>query len=109
MRTVHEQLLYHLSRVERERLSLEGLLPRCFDKVNALHYNPYTQQRWQQAVSGYERLMQPAEEAVAEKLRRRLNGSSQKVSGSDAADWVCLCFRRCCFIRKLTTIMVTAV
>jgi len=67
-----------LSSSERDRLSAADTLTRTFNKVGALHYNPYTEPAWRSAVAAYERAIGPAEDAVAEKLRRRLQDSSGK-------------------------------
>nr|XP_026693271.1 cytoplasmic dynein 2 heavy chain 1-like [Ciona intestinalis] len=79
LRTVHEHLLRLLSTTDRERLCPDDILAKTFSKVAALHYNSYTEPVWRSAVATYERAMQPAEDAVAGKLRRRLHDSSGKV------------------------------
>ncbi|CAK8696967.1 unnamed protein product [Clavelina lepadiformis] len=79
LRTVHEHLIRLLSTTERERLISSHSLAKTFAKVSALHYNPYTEVAWRNAVSSYQRAMQPAEDIVADKLRQKLRGSSGKV------------------------------
>nr|CAB3240314.1 cytoplasmic dynein 2 heavy chain 1-like [Phallusia mammillata] len=79
LRIVHEHLMRLLSSSERDRLSASDSLTKTFNKVGALHYNPYTEPMWRSAVAAYERAMNPAEDAVAEKLKRRLKDSSGKV------------------------------
>uniref|UniRef100_H2ZEZ6 Cytoplasmic dynein 2 heavy chain 1 n=1 Tax=Ciona savignyi TaxID=51511 RepID=H2ZEZ6_CIOSA len=76
LRTVHEHLLKLLSTTDRDRLCPSDILSKSFSKIAALHYNPYTEPTWRSAVACYERALQPAEEAVAGKLRRRLHDSS---------------------------------
>lgn len=68
-----------LSSSERYRLSAADSLTKTFNKVGALHFNPYTEPMWRSAVATYERAMNPAEDAVAEKLKRRLKDCSGKV------------------------------
>uniref|UniRef100_H2ZEZ5 Uncharacterized protein n=1 Tax=Ciona savignyi TaxID=51511 RepID=H2ZEZ5_CIOSA len=79
LRTVHEHLLKLLSTTDRDRLCPSDILSKSFSKIAALHYNPYTEPTWRSAVACYERALQPAEEAVAGKLRRRLHDSSGNV------------------------------
>ena len=76
---MYEHLLHLLSPAERSRLVATDSLSKTFSKVGALYYNPYTEPTWRTAVASYERMLQPAEDAVAEKLRSKLRDVSGKV------------------------------
>jgi len=76
---VHEQLLRLLSTAEKARLVSTDSLPKTFNKIGALYYNPYTEPAWRTAVTSYQKTMEPAEDTVAAKLRAKLRDASGKV------------------------------
>ena len=76
---MHEHLLRLLSPAERSRLVATDSLSKTFNRIGALYYNPYTESTWRTAVTTYQKTMEPAEDAVATKLRTKLRDASGKV------------------------------
>ena len=72
-------MLRLLSPAERARLVSTDSLSKTFNKIGALYYNPYTEPAWRAAVTSYQKTMEPAEDAVAAKLRVKLGDASGKV------------------------------
>uniref|UniRef100_W5MJK1 Cytoplasmic dynein 2 heavy chain 1 n=1 Tax=Lepisosteus oculatus TaxID=7918 RepID=W5MJK1_LEPOC len=68
VRTVHEKLLRLLPPGKQQLLSTACAF-EPFAGLNALHYNPYTEQLWRAAVSQFERAIAPAEQEIASKLK----------------------------------------
>ena len=81
VRTVHEQLLHLLTHQEQQELQTAiGFSP--FAGLNPVQYNPYTQPLWKAALVQYDRVMVPAEQRIASKLRnqfRQVESNSQQV------------------------------
>merc|ERR1712096_556712 len=83
LRTVHQQLSYHLSKQEKDSLNIDGLLSKTFKEISQNHLlqcSRYTNEKWKSCASNYERLMIPAENCVAEKLKNLLNPSNKKIN-----------------------------
>lgn len=82
LRSVYEYLLRLLPTAEQSELrSLDSFSP--FSSITPLQYNPYTQPLWDAAVSQHQRLMLPAEQKTATKLRqkfRQVGNNSQQVN-----------------------------
>ncbi|XP_041438616.1 cytoplasmic dynein 2 heavy chain 1 isoform X2 [Xenopus laevis] len=68
IRMLHEKLLHFLPSGEDNALrSVKVFEP--FTGLNPVHYNPYTEPLWRAAVSQYERIIEPAEQKTASKLK----------------------------------------
>ncbi|CAH2225380.1 cytoplasmic dynein 2 heavy chain 1 [Pelobates cultripes] len=67
IRMVHEKLDYFLPNKEDQVRNVKLFEP--FTGLNPVHYNPYTEPLWRAAVSQYERIIEPAEEKIASKLK----------------------------------------
>ncbi|GAB5577021.1 cytoplasmic dynein 2 heavy chain 1 isoform X12 [Prionailurus iriomotensis] len=68
VRTIHEKLLYFLPASEEKMICLTRVF-EPFTGLNPVHYNPYTQPLWKAAVSQYEKIIAPAEQKIAGKLK----------------------------------------
>ncbi|XP_045342577.1 cytoplasmic dynein 2 heavy chain 1 isoform X15 [Leopardus geoffroyi] len=68
VRTVHEKLLYFLPASEEKMICLTRVF-EPFTGLNPVHYNPYTEPLWKAAVSQYEKIIAPAEQKIAGKLK----------------------------------------
>ncbi|XP_018422828.1 PREDICTED: cytoplasmic dynein 2 heavy chain 1 [Nanorana parkeri] len=68
IRIMHEKLAYFLPSGE-DRTQRYGKVFEPFSGLNPVHYNPYTEPLWRAAVSQYERIIEPAEEKIASKLK----------------------------------------
>ncbi|KFP28061.1 Cytoplasmic dynein 2 heavy chain 1, partial [Colius striatus] len=69
VRTLHEKLRFFLPAGEQHTLHLAQVF-EPFAGLNPVHYNPYTEPLWKAAVSQYERIIAPAEQKVASKLKK---------------------------------------
>ncbi|NXV90779.1 DYHC2 protein, partial [Calonectris borealis] len=69
VRTLHEKLTYFLPTGEQNALHLAQVF-EPFAGLNPVHYNPYTEPLWKAAVSQYERIIAPAEQKIASKLKK---------------------------------------
>ncbi|KFV17286.1 Cytoplasmic dynein 2 heavy chain 1, partial [Tauraco erythrolophus] len=69
VRTLQEKLSFFLSAGEQNALHLAQVL-EPFAGLNPVHYNPYTEPLWKAAVSQYERIIAPAEQKIASKLKK---------------------------------------
>uniref|UniRef100_A0A8C5PP60 Cytoplasmic dynein 2 heavy chain 1 n=1 Tax=Leptobrachium leishanense TaxID=445787 RepID=A0A8C5PP60_9ANUR len=67
IRMVHEKLAYFLPNSEDHARRSNLFEP--FSGLNPLHYNAYTEPLWRAAVSQYERIIEPAEQKIASKLK----------------------------------------
>ncbi|KAG8452968.1 hypothetical protein GDO86_004684 [Hymenochirus boettgeri] len=68
IRMVHEKLIHFLPSGEDQALrSIKVFEP--FTGLNPVHYNPYTEPLWRAAVSQYDRIIEPAEQKIASKLK----------------------------------------
>ncbi|XP_068122972.1 cytoplasmic dynein 2 heavy chain 1 isoform X2 [Hyperolius riggenbachi] len=68
IRMMHEKLAYFLPSSE-DHTQRHGKVFEPFSGLNPVHYNPYTEPLWRAAVSQYERIIEPAEEKIARKLK----------------------------------------
>ncbi|XP_040316731.1 cytoplasmic dynein 2 heavy chain 1 [Herpailurus yagouaroundi] len=68
VRTIHEKLLYFLPASEEKMICLTRVF-EPFTGLNPVHYNPYTEPLWKAAVSQYEKIIAPAEQKIAGKLK----------------------------------------
>ncbi|XP_038617598.1 cytoplasmic dynein 2 heavy chain 1 [Tachyglossus aculeatus] len=68
IRTVHEKLIYFLP-VGEEKVKCHTQVFEPFTGLNPVQYNPYTEPLWKAAVSQYEKIIAPAEEKIAGKLK----------------------------------------
>uniref|UniRef100_A0A8C8AR50 Dynein cytoplasmic 2 heavy chain 1 n=1 Tax=Otus sunia TaxID=257818 RepID=A0A8C8AR50_9STRI len=69
VRTLHEKLTVFLPAGEQNSLHLAQVF-EPFAGLNPVHCNPYTEPLWKAAVSQYERIIAPAEQKIASKLKR---------------------------------------
>ncbi|GAB0180600.1 cytoplasmic dynein 2 heavy chain 1 [Grus japonensis] len=69
VRTLHEKLTFFLPAGEQNALHLAQVF-EPFAGLNPVHYNPYTEPLWKAAVSQYERIIAPAEQKIASKLKK---------------------------------------
>uniref|UniRef100_A0A670Y532 Dynein cytoplasmic 2 heavy chain 1 n=1 Tax=Pseudonaja textilis TaxID=8673 RepID=A0A670Y532_PSETE len=68
IRSLHEKLTYFLPTGEQQALHLAQVF-EPFAGLNPVHYNPYTEPLWKAAVRQYERIIAPAEQKIAIKLK----------------------------------------
>ncbi|PKU41804.1 cytoplasmic dynein 2 heavy chain 1 [Limosa lapponica baueri] len=69
VRTLHEKLTLFLPAGEQNALRLAQVF-EPFAGLNPVHYNPYTEPLWKAAVCQYERIIAPAEQKIASKLKK---------------------------------------
>ncbi|OXB72002.1 UNVERIFIED_CONTAM: hypothetical protein H355_002516 [Colinus virginianus] len=69
VRTLHEKLAYFLPSGERNDLHLAQVF-EPFAGLNPVHCNPYTEPLWKAAVSQFERIIAPAEQRIAIRLKK---------------------------------------
>uniref|UniRef100_A0A663LRA3 Dynein cytoplasmic 2 heavy chain 1 n=1 Tax=Athene cunicularia TaxID=194338 RepID=A0A663LRA3_ATHCN len=69
VRTLHEKLMFFLPAGEQNSLHLAQVF-EPFAGLNPVHCNPYTEPLWKAAVSQYERIIAPAEQKIASKLKK---------------------------------------
>ncbi|XP_075347137.1 cytoplasmic dynein 2 heavy chain 1 isoform X3 [Mycteria americana] len=69
VRTLHEKLTFFLPAGEQNALHLAQVF-EPFAGLNPVHYNPYTEPLWKAAVCQYERIIAPAEQKIASKLKK---------------------------------------
>ncbi|XP_069615312.1 cytoplasmic dynein 2 heavy chain 1 [Ranitomeya imitator] len=75
IRMMHEKLAHFLpSGDDHSQRSRKLFEP--FAGLNPVHYNPYTEPLWRAAVSQYERIIEPAEEKIASKLKSYISDIS---------------------------------
>ncbi|XP_077154626.1 cytoplasmic dynein 2 heavy chain 1 isoform X5 [Ranitomeya variabilis] len=75
IRMMHEKLVHFLpSGDDHSHRSRKLFEP--FAGLNPVHYNPYTEPLWRAAVSQYERIIEPAEEKIASKLKSYISDIS---------------------------------
>ncbi|XP_063807614.1 cytoplasmic dynein 2 heavy chain 1 isoform X2 [Pseudophryne corroboree] len=67
IRMLHEKLAHFLPSSDDHQRYEKVFEP--FAGLNPVHYNPYTEPLWRAAVSQYERIIEPAEEKIANKLK----------------------------------------
>uniref|UniRef100_A0ABM5FWF4 Cytoplasmic dynein 2 heavy chain 1 n=2 Tax=Agamidae TaxID=81953 RepID=A0ABM5FWF4_9SAUR len=72
IRTLHEKLTYFLPTGEQQALHLAQVF-EPFAGLNPVHYNPYTEPLWKAALRQYERVIAPAEQKIASKLKTYLS------------------------------------
>uniref|UniRef100_A0A8C2M1K4 Cytoplasmic dynein 2 heavy chain 1 n=1 Tax=Cricetulus griseus TaxID=10029 RepID=A0A8C2M1K4_CRIGR len=72
IRTIHEKLLYFLPASEERVMCLSRVF-EPFTGVNPVQYNPYTEPLWKAAVSQYEKIIAPAEQKIAGKLKNYIS------------------------------------
>ncbi|KAK7812802.1 LOW QUALITY PROTEIN: hypothetical protein U0070_019828, partial [Myodes glareolus] len=72
IRTIHEKLLYFLPASEERIICLSRVF-EPFTGVNPVQYNPYTEPLWKAAVSQYEKIIAPAEQKIAGKLKNYIS------------------------------------
>ncbi|XP_034521541.1 LOW QUALITY PROTEIN: cytoplasmic dynein 2 heavy chain 1 [Ailuropoda melanoleuca] len=72
VRTIHEKLLYFLPAGEEKIMCLTRIF-EPFSGLNPVQYNPYTEPLWKAAVSQYEKIIAPAEQKIAGKLKNYIS------------------------------------
>ncbi|XP_077915202.1 cytoplasmic dynein 2 heavy chain 1 isoform X5 [Halichoerus grypus] len=72
VRTVHEKLLYFSPTSEEKIVCLTRVF-EPFTGLNPVQYNPYTEPLWKAAVSQYEKIIAPAEQKIAGKLKNYIS------------------------------------
>ncbi|KAF5921105.1 hypothetical protein HPG69_018505 [Diceros bicornis minor] len=72
VRTIHEKLLYFLPASEEKIICLARVF-EPFTGLNPVQYNPYTEPLWKAAVSQYEKIIAPAEQKIAGKLKNYIS------------------------------------
>ncbi|XP_073518216.1 cytoplasmic dynein 2 heavy chain 1 isoform X2 [Phyllobates terribilis] len=72
IRMMHEKLAHFLPSGDDDSQRSRKLF-EPFAGLNPVHYNPYTEPLWRAAVSQYERIIEPAEEKIASKLKSYLS------------------------------------
>ncbi|XP_044933442.1 cytoplasmic dynein 2 heavy chain 1 isoform X4 [Mustela putorius furo] len=72
VRTIHEKLLYFLPAGEEKIICLARVF-EPFTGLNPVQYNPYTEPLWKAAVSQYEKIIAPAEQKIAGKLKNYIS------------------------------------
>ncbi|GJQ81470.1 btv [Trypoxylus dichotomus] len=73
IRTIHRQLTRLLTTNEQEELiSSKVFYP--FKDLQVLNYGPHTEHEWRTAKKQFEYLLQPAEQRLAQKLKKQLSG-----------------------------------
>ncbi|KAF3823514.1 hypothetical protein GH733_006982 [Mirounga leonina] len=72
VRTIHEKLLYFLPASEEKIICLTRVF-EPFTGLNPVQYNPYTEPLWKAAVSQYEKIIAPAEQKIAGKLKNYIS------------------------------------
>uniref|UniRef100_F7FIP1 Dynein cytoplasmic 2 heavy chain 1 n=1 Tax=Monodelphis domestica TaxID=13616 RepID=F7FIP1_MONDO len=72
IRTIHEKLIYFLPASEEKIICLTRVF-EPFTGLNPLQYNPYTEPLWKAAVSQYEKIIGPAEQKIAGKLKNYIS------------------------------------
>lgn len=77
IRTLADELSQLLSKEERMSFRLDSLF-EPLEETNALMYNPYTEPQWVRARQQYEKLLEPAERAVASYLRKNISRVQDK-------------------------------
>ncbi|XP_017783105.1 PREDICTED: cytoplasmic dynein 2 heavy chain 1 [Nicrophorus vespilloides] len=71
IKTVHKQLTRLLSETERNDLNTDGMF-KPFLNLNIMQCGDYTQHSWDTASKQFEYMLKPAEERVANKLKKQL-------------------------------------
>ncbi|KFZ47195.1 Cytoplasmic dynein 2 heavy chain 1, partial [Antrostomus carolinensis] len=72
VRTLYEKLRLFLPAGEQNSLYLAQVF-EPFAGLNPVHYNPYTEPLWKAAVSQYEKIIAPAEQKIASKLKKLIS------------------------------------
>uniref|UniRef100_A0AC11C6V9 Dynein cytoplasmic 2 heavy chain 1 n=1 Tax=Ovis aries TaxID=9940 RepID=A0AC11C6V9_SHEEP len=72
IRTIHEKLLY-FSPASDEKIICLARVFEPFAGLNPVQYNPYTEPLWKAAVSQYEKIIAPAEQKIAGKLKNYIS------------------------------------
>ncbi|MXQ96699.1 hypothetical protein E5288_WYG013272 [Bos mutus] len=72
VRTIHEKLLY-FSPASDEKIICLARVFEPFSGLNPVQYNPYTEPLWKAAVSQYEKIIAPAEQKIAGKLKNYIS------------------------------------
>ncbi|XP_023565248.1 cytoplasmic dynein 2 heavy chain 1 [Octodon degus] len=72
VRTIHEKLLCFLPANEEKIMCLSRVF-EPFTGLNPAQYNPYTEPLWKAAVSQYEKIIAPAEQKIAGKLKNYIS------------------------------------
>ncbi|KAM5224141.1 cytoplasmic dynein 2 heavy chain 1 isoform 4-T5 [Hipposideros larvatus] len=72
VRTIHEKILYFLPAGE-EKITCLARVFEPFTGLNPVQYNPYTEPLWKAAVSQYEKIIAPAEQKIAGKLKNYIS------------------------------------
>ena len=84
VRTLHEQVLRMLPFAEREQLVQADLWSVLAS--NPIYYNPYTHTQWKQSLAQFDRLITPAVQMIAGKLKAHLK-SLQGILCGDSPDF----------------------
>lgn len=71
LRSQHDELLRLLSTEEQKRLNVDSTFDP-FRKVNSFYTNEYQAQAWIKAKSEYERILEPMEKEICQKLRKEI-------------------------------------
>ena len=81
IRAVYEQLCRLLTSQEQQDLRISEAF-HVFKSINPVQYNPYTEPQWKAKCDQYDKVLLPAEQRIAGKLRNQfiaLQGNSQQV------------------------------
>jgi dynein heavy chain 2 len=71
LRSQHDELLRLLTSEERDEMKVEGFFAP-FRKINSFYTNEMLADTWKNARRQYERMLEPAEKAICQKLRKEV-------------------------------------
>lgn len=71
LRSQHDELLRLLSPEEQKRLNVDSTF-NPFRKINSFYTNEYQAANWLKAKSEYEKILEPMEKEICQKLRKEI-------------------------------------
>lgn len=71
LRSQHDELLRLLSPEEQKRLNVDNTFTP-FRKINSFYTNEYQAQAWSKAKAEYEKILEPMEKEICQKLRKEI-------------------------------------
>lgn len=71
LRSQHDELIRLLTVEEQKRLNVDKTFDP-FRKINSFYTNEYQAATWQRAKSDYERILEPMEKEICQKLRKEI-------------------------------------
>ena len=77
VRTIHEQFGKLLSAGERHFVDAKTAF-QPFSGMQAVNYNPFNQPLWDAAVNQFNKIIEPVEERIANKLREKFQNTNVK-------------------------------